>query len=105
MTNKTEVPTQLQLTTEMMQQRVNDTERSYKECKRCHKVLPFSAFGPHSKSVDGLQSYCRHCCHDYAVDKRDKQGLQRLRTEDIIQELRRRGVDGEIYLPRQSVKL
>lgn len=32
-----------------------------KRCPKCGEVLPITEFHKHSKSKDGLQSWCKHC--------------------------------------------
>lgn len=37
----------------------------FKECPRCHRVLPPTLFGKSASSKDGRQTYCRACMNGY----------------------------------------
>ena len=82
-----------------------DTEQvKTKVCKRCGKELPLNEFGRHARTADGLQVYCRECSKQAMMRTRrakvekDKEratyGLASFSTEDIVNELRRRGLTG-----------
>ena len=81
-----------------------DTETKTKVCKRCGRELPLHEFGRHARTADGLQVYCRECSKQAMMRTRrakvekDKEratyGLASFSTEDIIKELRRRGLTG-----------
>lgn len=75
-----------------------------KVCKRCGRELPLHEFGRHARTADGLQVYCRECSKQAMMRTRrakvekDKEratyGLASFSTEDIVNELRRRGLTG-----------
>lgn len=75
-----------------------------KVCKRCGRELPLHEFGRHARTADGLQVYCRECSKQAMMQTRrakvekDKEratyGLASFSTEDIVNELRRRGLTG-----------
>ena len=75
-----------------------------KVCKRCGRELPLHEFGRHARTADGLQVYCRECSKQAMMRTRrakvekDKEratyGLASFSTEDIVNELRRRGITG-----------
>lgn len=82
-----------------------DTEQvKTKVCKRCGRKLPLHEFGRHARTADGLQVYCRDCCKEAMKKTRrgkvekDKEratyGLASFSTEEIVNELRRRGLTG-----------
>ena len=85
--------------------KTTDTEQvKTKVCKRCGKELPLHEFGRHARTADGLQVYCRECSKQAMMRTRrakvekDKEratcGLASFSTEDIVNELRRRGLTG-----------
>lgn len=41
-----------------------------KRCSRCGRILPLSAFSKKSDSLDGVQSYCTECVHEYNENKK-----------------------------------
>ena len=82
-----------------------DTEQvKTKVCKRCGKDLPIHEFARHARAADGHQVYCRECQKAAMMRTRrakvekDKEratyGLASFSTEDIVNELRRRGLTG-----------
>ena len=83
-----------------------DTQEQVKTkvCKRCGRELPLHEFGRHARTADGLQVYCRECSKQAMMRTRrakvekDKEratyGLASFSTEDIVNELRRRGLTG-----------
>jgi len=90
--------------------KTNDTDNTIiepiktKVCKRCGRELPLHEFGRHARTADGLQVYCRECTKQAMMRTRrakvekDKEratyGLASFSTEDIVNELRRRGLTG-----------
>lgn len=40
-----------------------------KQCNRCKRFLPLSAFSKNRKSKDGLHYYCKECIHDMYKDR------------------------------------
>ena len=82
-----------------------DTEKvKTKVCKRCGKELPIHEFARNARAADGHQVYCRECQKAAMMRTRrakvekDKEratyGLASFSTEDIVNELRRRGLTG-----------
>ncbi len=81
-----------------------NNETKTKVCKRCGRELPLHEFGRHARTADGLQVYCRQCSKEAMMrtrkakvekeEERAKSGLQAFDTDDIINELRRRGLSG-----------
>lgn len=81
-----------------------NNETKTKVCKRCGRELPLHEFGRHARTADGLQVYCRECSKQAMMRTRrakvekDKEratyGLASFSTEDIVNELRRRGLTG-----------
>ena len=81
-----------------------NNETKTKVCKRCGRELPLHEFGRHARTADGLQVYCRQCSKEAMMRTRkakvekDKEratyGLASFSTEDIVNELRRRGLTG-----------
>ena len=82
-----------------------DTENvKTKVCKRCGKELPLHEFARHARAADGHQVYCRECQKAAMMRTRrakvekDKEratyGLASYETDDLINELRRRGLSG-----------
>lgn len=82
-----------------------DTEQvKTKVCKRCGRELPLHEFGRHARTADGLQVYCRECSKQAMMrtrrakvekdKKRATYGLASYETDDLINELRRRGLSG-----------
>ena len=82
-----------------------DTEQvKTKVCKRCGRELPLHEFGRHGRTADGLQVYCRECSKQAMMRTRrakvekDKEratyGLASFPTEELVNELRRRGITG-----------
>lgn len=63
-----------------------------KECTKCHKFLPFSAFGQNISRNDGLQQVCRACRR--AAYRQAHGGLERalakFTTEELLSEIKRR---------------
>ena len=90
-----------------------DTENvKTKVCKRCGKELPLHEFARHARAADGHQVYCRECQKAAMMRTRrakvekDKEratyGLASFETDDLINELRRRGLSG--YL-KQTIEI
>ena len=87
---------------------ITDMEENNKEqtkiCKRCGRELPVHEFGRHARTADGLQVFCRQCSKEAMMRTRKKKvekaqekvksGLSAFDTDDIINELRRRGLSG-----------
>jgi len=48
-----------------------------KRCPRCKKTLPDSAFGKRKWNGDGLDSYCKECRNEYAINYYHKRKKQR----------------------------
>ena len=81
-----------------------NNETKTKVCKRCGRELPLHEFGRHARTADGLQVYCRQCSKEAMMRTRkakvekDKEratyGLASYETDDLINELRRRGLSG-----------
>ena len=81
-----------------------NNETKTKVCKRCGRELPLHEFGRHARTADGLQVYCRQCSkeammrtrkrREQKAEERAKSGLQAFDTDDLINELRRRGFSG-----------
>lgn len=50
-----------------------------KTCSRCRTAKPVSEFGPHPKTKDGFQSWCRQCVREYNRTRyHEKGGRERL---------------------------
>ena len=89
-----------------------NNETKTKICKRCGRELPLHEFGRHARTADGLQVYCRQCSKEAMMKTRkakvekDKEratyGLASFETDDLINELRRRGLSG--YL-KQTIEI
>ena len=89
-------------TTQTAMEENNETKT--KVCKRCGRELPLHEFGRHARTADGLQVYCRQCSKEAMMRTRkakvekDKEratyGLASYETDDLINELRRRGLSG-----------
>ena len=81
-----------------------NNEIKTKVCKRCGRELPLHEFGRHARTADGLQVYCRQCSKEAMmrtrkakVDKdieRATYGLASFSDDELINELRRRGLSG-----------
>ena len=83
-----------------------DTQEQVKTkvCKRCGRELPLHEFGRHARTADGLQVYCRECTKQAMMRTRKKKvekeeakaksGIASFDTDDILNELRRRGFTG-----------
>lgn len=93
------------LTTETkMEENKDIKETKTKVCKRCGRELPLHEFGRHARTADGLKVYCRQCSKEAMMRTRkakvekDKEratyGLASYETDDLINELRRRGLSG-----------
>ena len=80
-----------------------------KECKRCGRVLPVSAFGGHAQTADHLQPLCRECMSEaikgkggrkpkveVAQEPKAGRSLGGYTDKEIYDELRRRGWSGPL---------
>ena len=80
-----------------------------KVCKRCGRELPLHEFGRHTRTADGLQTYCRECCAASVKrarkKKADKKVLEVMHVKDanplvvftnqeLLDEIKRRGYTG-----------
>lgn len=76
-----------------------------KRCAKCHKELPVTEFWRDKRSRDGLNCYCKDCMKTFTskartrmkINKPDKsRPLKSVPLEDIAEELRLRGYNGEL---------
>lgn len=88
-----------------------------KVCKRCHRELPISEFGRHSKTKDGYQPVCKECRSKDMKGVPQKKGkkeepvedksvpyslvsLDRFSDDQLIAEIRRRGWNGRLTITK-----
>ena len=81
-----------------------NNEIKTKVCKRCGRELPLHEFGRHARTADGLQVYCRQCSKEAMMRTRKAKvhkdieratyGLASFSDDELINELRRRGLSG-----------
>lgn len=64
-------------------QKKSNTMEKTKKCIKCGEELPISAFGKHTKTKDGLQSWCKKCIRVYA--KAAKQSIkENVEKEEVV---------------------
>lgn len=85
------------------------TETQTKICARCGRTLSVAMFNKSSRSLDGLQSYCRDCQKEKSQERRAEgenpkkmpercdPALAGFTPRQLINELRARGYRGEIF--------
>lgn len=52
-----------------------------KECSKCQRLLPHSAFNRNRSHGDGLQSYCKECSNKLASERYHSDEQARLRRQ------------------------
>ena len=60
------------------------TQEGSKICARCNKAVPISQFSQHTKSKDGLQSYCKPCNREASRIGRKKRKQKEARKQKAL---------------------